>query len=220
MIESFSLNKFKTLNENIDYLSLDIRDYNQVVKDGFIPNTLNVSLFFPNFEIWASKVVNKNKKLIIVSSGESIKDNYDASVRLDHIGYIVEGYLEGGFGLWKKKSLPIDELKTLKHLNVPDYLNTNKNYVVLDVREKNEWERGVLPNSINISLGDLEQKIPLNLIPKDKEIISLCGAGIRSQMATSLLYKNGYKNVLNIEGGINKILEKGIKLVKYMRYKG
>ena len=215
------LEQFKTINHNKNYFIVDIRSHSQVIKEGFIPNSVNISLKY-KFEKFATKLIlGKNKvKVIIVSENDSkanINRVKEATTRLKAIGFKLKSHLEGGYQNWKSNNLPIQKMKVLKHIDLPNYLKQNKNHIVLDVREIPEWKKGVLPNSLFISLGNLHLENNLNLLRRysSKEIIVLCGAGVRAHMAVSLLIKNGFKNVTKIEGGMMRIREKKVKLIKY-----
>ncbi len=72
----------------------------------------------------------------------------------------------------------------------------------IDVREVEEvTEMNYdISNYINIPLGLLEFR--LSEIPTDKELILACRSGGRSQSACNILFKNGYTNLSNLEGGI------------------
>jgi rhodanese-related sulfurtransferase len=64
------------------------------------------------------------------------------------------------------------------------------NIIILDVRGANEIKDGVLPNTKNIPLDDLEAR--LSELPKDKEILLHCGTGARAEMAYTVLKNAGY----------------------------
>ena len=73
--------------------------------------------------------------------------------------------------------------------------------VIVDVREKDEWDEEHIPNAIHLSRGtielDIEEKVPdINAL-----IICHCGGGGRSALATESLQKMGYKNVRSMAGG-------------------
>ncbi len=210
MPRKISISEFTNLKEDLEYVALDVRDYNEVIKVGYIPKSINISMLF-QFETWTSLLLNKGKKILVVGNEAS---QILATYKLLNEGFKVKGFLDGGFDYWLDEKQPIEKLKVLLHNQVPNYLETNKNHVILDVREKNEWEQGVLPNSVFISLGNLEKN--LKKIPKEKEIVSLCGSGIRSQMATTVLNRYGFKYVMNMEGGIKEVIKKGVKLMKYI----
>jgi adenylyltransferase/sulfurtransferase len=52
-----------------------------------------------------------------------------------------------------------------------------------------------------LPLGELPKR--WSEIPKDKEIIIHCKAGIRSAKALLFLQQQGYQNMLNLKGGID-----------------
>ena len=73
--------------------------------------------------------------------------------------------------------------------------------VIVDVREKDEWDEEHIPNATHLSRGtielDIEEKVPdLNAL-----IVCHCGGGGRSALAADSLQKMGYKNVRSIAGG-------------------
>lgn len=82
---------------------------------------------------------------------------------------------------------------------VKEYMDTNKDVSIIDVRETQEVAAGKIPGAVNIPLGLLEFR--LQDIDKSKEHIMVCQSGNRSGMATSLLENRGY-NVINMDGGM------------------
>lgn len=79
--------------------------------------------------------------------------------------------------------------------------NKLKNYVILDVRTKEEYESGRIKNSILIP--DYEIENVLNKIPdKSTYIFVYCRSGNRSKTATLKMNNMGYQNVYDV-GGIN-----------------
>ncbi|MCP4181275.1 MAG: FAD-dependent oxidoreductase [bacterium] len=78
----------------------------------------------------------------------------------------------------------------------PDTL-TKKDYLI-DVREPDECMMGIIDNAVNIPLGQIRDR--LNEIPKDKEVVVYCKAGLRGYLAERILKLNGFK-VKNLSGG-------------------
>jgi phage shock protein E len=72
---------------------------------------------------------------------------------------------------------------------------------IIDVRTKEEFQRGHLNNSINIPLGNLNNS--LKKLNKNKPIITCCASGARSASAKSLLKSNGFIQVHNGGSWIN-----------------
>lgn len=82
---------------------------------------------------------------------------------------------------------------------VKEYMDTNKDVSIIDVRETEEVKAGKIPGAVNIPLGLLEFR--LQDIDKSKEHVMVCRSGSRSGMAASLLADRGY-NVINMDGGM------------------
>ncbi len=75
--------------------------------------------------------------------------------------------------------------------------------VVLDAREKEEYEVSHIKNAIHIGYDYFKMKTFKKLgIPKDSCIVVYCSLGIRSEDISEKLKKAGYTNVYNLYGGI------------------
>jgi len=63
-----------------------------------------------------------------------------------------------------------------------------------------------------VPLSILEHKLKHNnnLLPNNKTIYITCGIGVRSAIALSIISKYGYKDLVNIDGGMTKMIESGI----------
>jgi rhodanese-related sulfurtransferase len=74
--------------------------------------------------------------------------------------------------------------------------------VVVDVRDKEEWDEGHIPGATHMSRSmielDIEEKVP----DPSAMIICHCGGGGRSALAAESLQKMGYKNVRSMAGGL------------------
>ncbi|MEO8956988.1 MAG: rhodanese-like domain-containing protein, partial [Ktedonobacteraceae bacterium] len=55
--------------------------------------------------------------------------------------------------------------------------------VVVDVREKLEWNEGHIPGAIHVPRGFLELQIEEAVPDKDKTVLLYCAGGVRSLMA-------------------------------------
>ena len=78
----------------------------------------------------------------------------------------------------------------------------NDEAVVIDVREKDEWDQGHIPGAIHMSRGTIELDIEEKVSDPNAMIICHCGGGGRSALAAENLQKMGYKNVRSMEGGL------------------
>jgi len=73
--------------------------------------------------------------------------------------------------------------------------------VIVDVRDKDEWDEGRIPGALHMSRGTIELDIEEKVPDPDTMIICHCGGGGRGALATESLQKMGYKNVRNMAGG-------------------
>lgn len=74
-------------------------------------------------------------------------------------------------------------------------------YIILDVREKEEFEEKHIPDSNNKPLSEL-QKGDFTGLNKDEKYIVICRSGNRSVTASEILYDEGY-NIVNVSEGIS-----------------
>jgi rhodanese-related sulfurtransferase len=74
--------------------------------------------------------------------------------------------------------------------------------VIVDVRDKDEWEEGHIPGATHMSRGTIELDIEEKVPDPNAMIICHCGGGGRSALAAESLRKMGYKNVRSMAGGL------------------
>jgi phage shock protein E len=75
------------------------------------------------------------------------------------------------------------------------------NALIIDVRDKDEWDEGHISGAIHMSRGTIELNIEEKVPDTNAMIICHCGGGGRGALATESLQKMGYKNVHNMAGG-------------------
>ena len=73
--------------------------------------------------------------------------------------------------------------------------------VIIDVRDKDEWDEGHIPGATHLSRGTIELDIEEKVPDPNAMIICHCGGGGRSALAAESLQKMGYKNVRSMAGG-------------------
>ena len=70
-----------------------------------------------------------------------------------------------------------------------DRVLKENNYIVLDVRTKEEYETGHVKDSINIPYDEIDENVDLD---KEKTIMVYCKSGKRSNIAYNTLKNLGY----------------------------
>lgn len=78
----------------------------------------------------------------------------------------------------------------------------NKDAVVLDVREPDEWELGTLPDALLISQGEVMDRI--EEIPGGRPVLCVCASGGRSGNVATFLAFNDYE-AANLAGGMKAL---------------
>ena len=75
-------------------------------------------------------------------------------------------------------------------------------FVIIDVRESDELQGGVIEGSIHMPLGLVIRNVKKNQIDhlKEKKICTYCGTGYRGNIAADELVKGGF-NAITLDGG-------------------
>ena len=74
---------------------------------------------------------------------------------------------------------------------------------VIDIRANDEFKKGHILNSIHLPLSKIKNN-ELSALEKEKDnpIIVVCNTGMTSTQAAQMLFKAGFTNVHNLQGGI------------------
>ena len=86
--------------------------------------------------------------------------------------------------------------------------------VIVDVRDKDEWDEGHIPGGLHMSRGTIELDIEEKVPDSNAMIICHCGGGGRGALATESLQKMGYKNARNMAGGFKAWKAAGLPTIK------
>jgi glyoxylase-like metal-dependent hydrolase (beta-lactamase superfamily II)/rhodanese-related sulfurtransferase len=102
------------------------------------------------------------------------------------------------------------EFQSISASKLFELIKKSQNLYLLDVREPYElMMTGAVKGVKNIPIGELQERV--NELPEDKskEIVCICASGNRSYEASHFLVKNGYKKVMNLDGGTYGWLDSG-----------
>lgn len=170
---------------------------------GFLKGSIQVGLE-GSFALWVGDLINGIQTPILLVCDKDT--NVEVITRLSRVGYDnVLGYLEGPLDNYQ---LDLNSLEELKQICPTKFQSTTwpSDTIVLDVRNKSEFDKGHLDHSINIALNQLEEQ--LHYLSKDKDILVYCQGGYRSTIACSILKRYGYSRVIDIKGGYQKLSQK------------
>ena len=85
--------------------------------------------------------------------------------------------------------------------------NANDDWVLIDVRENDEFRAGHVPGARGIGRGILEYHIADEVPDTAVEIVLYCRGGNRSALAADSLQQMGYTNVSSMSGGYRAWLQ-------------
>jgi rhodanese-related sulfurtransferase len=112
----------------------------------------------------------------------------------------------------------VDDAKThIKEITpeeVRQKQKSNDDFVLLDVREQDEWEKARIAGAEYLGRGVIERDIEEEYSDLEKEIVLYCGGGYRSALAADNLQKMGYRNVKSLAGGFRSWTEAGYPIKK------
>jgi rhodanese-related sulfurtransferase len=86
--------------------------------------------------------------------------------------------------------------------------------VVVDVRDKKEFDNGHIVDAINIPLTKLDQRMAELEKHKEKPIVVVCKMGQHSSDACNKLTTAGYAQVVKLGGGITEWKAQSLPLVQ------
>src|SRR3989442_7345130 len=85
--------------------------------------------------------------------------------------------------------------------------------VVIDVREQDEVEQGIIPGAIHIPGGYLDSRIEQYVPDFETPLVAYCAAGNRSAFAGETRQQMGYQHVTSLKGGFGAWKDGGFKFV-------
>lgn len=94
------------------------------------------------------------------------------------------------------------------------HLINKESAVVLDLRDKTDYDQGHITGAINVPYGSFKTRLSEIESFKDKPVILVCKLGQHSGAIGKHLYKHGFKDVRRLAGGISTWLSDQLPLVK------
>jgi len=96
--------------------------------------------------------------------------------------------------------------KVFKDADVQEFekITAEKSVVILDVRTPQEFADGHIKDAVNIDVkaDSFKDEALRQLSDKNQMIAVYCRSGRRSVTAANILSEEGYKNIVNLNGGI------------------
>lgn len=178
-----------------------------------VPGSINVTTNQTGVGTRAAWTVDPESEVVVAADGD---DGARRLARaLEAVGFRhIRGYLAGGLNAWRAAGL---EAGTTPALDIPGLADKLRNaeVVLLDVRSAAEWKAGHVEGSIHVPYQQLRDGIPDGLRAQDRPLAVVCGSGVRSALAASLLKRSGVRDVEHVaDGGVPMLARQGIELVE------
>jgi hydroxyacylglutathione hydrolase len=180
-----------------DCLVLDSRSYHafsgQHLEDAW---HLDLNGNFPTFTGW---VIPTDKDILLVA--DDYKKAQEANLWARRVGMDrIIGYLDGGMAAWAVEGLSTSHSGLISAEELHALLQKGDHIVLLDVRAPLEFEESHIEGAINIPVADLRTRYT-ELDPA-KPTVLVCSSGNRSSLGVSILKQHGFKEVINVAGGM------------------
>lgn len=192
--ETLSPQAFRDLMQKDRAVVIDVRRP-ESFGGAHIPGALNIGAG-AIFAMWAAWVAPYDRPLLLVGDDGA----YDGARRgLIRVGLDdVRGSLRGGMPAWIEAGF---EQAHVPQISVAELRDRHaRGAFLLDVRSDGEWQAGHIEGARHIMGGYLAERA--GELPKDKPIHVICGSGYRSSIATSVLRRAGFTDVIDVVGGM------------------
>ncbi len=199
---------------------IDVRGREDFQKE-HIADSKNMPLDILEVEI---STLDKRKNYIFVDTDGGQGAVFLTRELLPKSGFKNITCLAGGFQNWKNKNNPTvsdgdpnsfaDQSKVnyIKSDGLKKIIEEEKNFIIIDVRKSETFQKGHINGAINIFLDDLEKK--RNEIPVGKKIILVDNDGFWAFKGAVRLFDLNFFNVLALSDGLNGWIQKGFETVK------
>jgi hydroxyacylglutathione hydrolase len=166
---------------------------------GHIPGALGIGLR-DSFGTWVGWLTEHNTPLALVL--DESQDRDEALRQLVRIGYDdIRGIIRTG----------PDHGSGFSTVDIETFVSALEDEVqVLDVRAPDEWEKGIVPDSVLSYLPDLAVQTPPDL-DRDRPVWVMCASGLRATTAASILEGRGFEPIVLVGAGATNVLARTSK---------
>ena len=176
----------KQIDTNADMTVIDARPKRKKYDKGHIPTAISIpDTQFAKFKDQLPQ--DKSKLLVFYCGGFKCKLSHKSAAKAIAMGHTNVKVFSAGYPAWKKavaSAAPADvkageEEGSIDIAEFKKIMAENPTGIMLvDVRDKDEFQTGSLRTAVNIPVDELEAKI--KTLPTDRPVIFICGTGARS----------------------------------------
>lgn len=208
MIKDLSTEELKSiLSPNL--LIVDARPTKLFI-DGFISGAINIvfnHLFIQRLKMFFGLA----EEFILIAE---INDLDAIAEKLKEAKLEAKAFSSSGVEDWKSADIPLDMIIETDAYELKLDLKHDKKAHVIDVREESDYEMEHITGAINLPLRNFADVLKLSQFDETQNLYLHCNGGTRSVLACSVLKKEGFHNIRNIQGGMKAVKsDKGLPLV-------
>jgi rhodanese-related sulfurtransferase len=206
----------KQIDKKADMVVVDSRPKRMKYDKGHIPTAISIP--DSQFDKMTDQLpADKNKQVVFYCGGFACKLSHKSAKKAMALGYTNVKVYAAGYPAWKKiagdsamAKAASPAMKTGGEEGTIDHevfkkiiADDPKSIYLVDVRDKDEFDRGSFKTAVNIPVDQLEDKI--SKLPTDKPIVFICGTGARSGESYYMLQdlKPDLKNVYYLDGELS-----------------
>ncbi len=143
-----------------------------------------------------------------------------AAATLTRMGYTDVRVLSGGLDRWQRQGLPVrsgwgvhgkeygervahdDAVTHVSAVELARRRKAGEDVVVVDVRSREEYLRGHVPDTYHVPGGNLLLDAPRLPLAEDTTLVVSCAGRTRGILGAKMLHDNGFTNVYALENGV------------------
>jgi rhodanese-related sulfurtransferase len=189
-------------------LVIDVRTALQF-DEAHIPGAVSNTILHAGFGTRLAWIASPEDEIVLV--GRDDADALHAAELAAAVGLAsIAGYLAGGMTSWREERLRTERIE---RITVPELHARARELQILDVRERDEWDAGHIPDSHFAPYHDIHE-LPDGLDP-ERPVAVICASGQRAVVGASLLQRHGARRVLHVvDGGVPSWVRNGWPVVR------
>jgi rhodanese-related sulfurtransferase len=192
--------------DNPNFVLVDVRRKDEF--DGeHLAAAVNIDKRLPDFEDTINEQDKKKEYVVYCRTGIRGGEAQDI---MKELRFRKVYNLLGGINQWKADGFPVvkpvvNENITVEAVNYMIQGNEGKtDFVVVDVRRKDEFDAGHIANAVNIDFTKSDFKDRIGKQDRNNKYVVYCRSGSRSSKAANTMNGLGFRQVYNIIGGYNQ----------------
>ena len=203
--------EFEDVVQRNKAIIIDTRDQDEF-KAGFIPNSIFIGLD-GRFASWVGTLIPDLEQPIVFVTDEGNEE--EVVTRLARVGYDnALGYLKGGFKVWVDDGREIDAIRQMSEKEFASLYSSDVYLNILDVRKEIEFSAEHVIKAGNTPLDFINSE--MKKLAMDRDYYVYCETGYRSVTFISILQSRGYRNLIDVSGGILRLRDTAIPITEFV----